>query len=318
MKDILKMVCLGGKRFLRILKRITLYFLKKLIDVIIFVSERAKTEFELRNYINYQYDEFYLRRNYSNLISKVYSGKLVHLDIGSRGGSLEIVQKYSDFFETIMCEPEKEEAEKLRAMGCKVIDKPIFGESKEVPFFETRLPHGSSIYKPKGPYLDFYNSDPEYLSLYDTVKETTMLCSTISEELSCLKIPELDFLKIDTQGSDLDILTGLGDYHPLIIMTEVQYLPFYNGAPSTYKVCQHLIDSGYIPFALTSHLARVLCPTYGDGYFMPSWVEPKGVELIQSREEKYIALMLMFGQVKILKFVNKKITLRNKNFIESL
>ena len=51
---------------------------------------------------------------------------------------------------------------------------------------------------------------------------------------------------------------------------------------------------------------------------MPSWVEPEGIKLIQSREEKYIALMLMFGQGKILKFVNKKIRLKNKGFIESL
>lgn len=306
------------RKILRSLKRMSLYLLEGLVNFIISLSEGARTEFELRNYINRRYDEFYLRRDYSKLVSEIYRGKLIHLDIGSRGGPLEIVRKYSDSFETIMCEPVKDEAENLRKMGCKVIDKPIFRESREVPFFETRMPHGSSIYRPQGPYLDFYNPDPEYLSLYDTVKETTMLCSTIFEELSLLKVPELDFLKIDTQGSELDILMGLGDYQPLIIMTEVQYLPFYDNVPSTYKVCQYLIDSGYIPFALTSHLSRTLCPTYGDGLFMPSWVESKGVELIRSREEKYIALMLMFGQTKILKFVSDKIKLRNRDFIESL
>ena len=307
-----------SQKFLRTFKKVSLYFLKKLVHFMVFFSERARIEFELRNYTNRYYDEFYLRRNYSKLISKIFKGKLVHLDIGSRGGSLGIVQKYLDFFEIIMCEPVKEEAEELRRAGYKVIDKPIFSKATGVPFFETRMPHGSSIYKPKGPYLDFYNPDPEYLSLYDTVKETTMLCSTISKELSRLEIPELDFLKIDTQGSELDILMGLGDCRPLIIMTEIQYLPFYEGVPSAYQVCQHFLDSGYIPFALTSSLARTLCPTYGDGFFMPSWVEPKGIELIQSREEKYIALMLMFGQTKILKFVNNKIKLRNRSFIESL
>jgi len=307
-----------SRKCLRSAKKLALFFLKKIVNFIMFCSEWSRTEFELRNYINRYNDEYYLRRNYSKCISEINFGKLIHLDIGSLGGPLEIVQKYSDYFEIIMCEPIKEEADKLRQEGYKIIEKPMYKESREVTFFETQLSAGSSIYKPKGPYLDFYNPDPDYLALYDTVKETSMLCSTISEELSQLKVGELDFLKLDTQGSELDILKGTGHYRPLIIMTEVQYLPFYDGVPSTYEVCQYLIDLGYIPFVLTSSLARTLCPTYGDGIFMPSWVEPKGVELIRSREEKYIALMLMFGQIEILKFVNKKIKLKNQSFIESL
>lgn len=307
-----------SRKVLRGFKRIGRYILEKTANFIIFLSKYVRTEFELRNHINRRYDEYYLRRNYYKLISKVYNGRLMHLDIGSRGGSLEVVQKYSDFFETIMCEPEKKEAENLRKQGFKVIDKPLFRESTEVPFYETRMPDASSIYKPHGPYMDFYNPDPTYLFLYDTVKETTMTCSTISQELSKLKVLELDFLKIDTQGSELDILMGLGDYQPLIIITEIQYLPMYDDMPNAYKVCQYFFDSGYIPFSITSHHARVLCPTWGDGFFMPSWADPRGIDLIRSREEQYIALMLMFGQVEILKFVNNKIELKNKKFIESL
>ena len=306
------------RKFLRVLKKLALYFLKKVVNFVMFCSERTRTESELRNYINRYNDEYYLRRNYSKLISEISFGKLNHLDIGSHGGPLEIVQKYSDYFEIIMCEPIEEEADKLLRRGYKIINKPMFKEPKEVVFYETQLSAGSSIYKPKGPYLDFYNPDPDYLALYDTIKETPMLCSTISDELSKLGIRELDFLKLDTQGSELDILKGAGNYRPLMIMTEVQYLPFYNGVPSTYEVCQYLIELGYIPFTLTSSLARNLCPTYGDGIFMPSWVEFKGVELIRAREEKYIALMLMFGQIDILKFVNRKIKLKNQRFIESL
>lgn len=306
------------KKILRSLKKMSLFVLKKIINFVMFCSERTKTEFELRNYINRYNDEYYLRRNYSKLISEIDFGKLIHLDIGSQGGVIDIVKKYSDYFEVIMCEPIKEEADEMRAQGYKVIEKPLSKESKEVTFFETQLSAGSSMYKPKGPYLDFYNPDPKYLALYDTVKETQIKCSTISEELSRLNVKELDFLKLDTQGSELDILKGIGNYKPVMIMTEVQYLPFYDGVPSTYEVCQYLINSGYIPFALTSSLARTLCPTYGDGIFMPSWVEPKGVELIREREEKYIALMLMFGQIDILKFVNRKIKLKHQSFIESL
>lgn len=287
------------------------------MEMIIAFSEFTRTEFELQHYINLFYYKYYLRRDYSSLISKILTGKLIHLDVGSRKGPLQIVQKYSAFMDVIMVEPEKEEVKNQRNKGFTVIEKPLSRESGEVTFLETRFPAGSSIYTPKGPYLDFINSDPSHLSQYDVVRETTMECSTISEELINLNVPELDFLKIDTQGSELDILMGLKAYRPLIIEVEIQYLPVYHDVPNAYQICQYLFELGYIPFSLTTHHTNALCPIEGDGYFMPSWVDARGSELIRSREEKYIALMLMFGQTQILKFVTKKMELKNRKFIET-
>ena len=39
-------------------------------------------------------------------------------------------------------------------------------------------------------------------------------CDTLSENLKELSIEHLDYLKIDTQGSELEILKGIGDYRP--------------------------------------------------------------------------------------------------------
>lgn len=306
------------KRALRFIKDISYLILCKVSVFIIWVSKFTRIEFELRNYINRHYYDFYLRKNFLKYIKKILNKKIIHLDVGSRGGVLEVVSKYSDFIEVIMCEPEKKEAERLRKEKNKVIDMPLSKEPGKVSFFEVQLLDGSSIYKPQGPFLDFYNSDPAYLSLYDVVRETTLDCSSIDVELTNMGISELDFLKIDTQGSELDIIKGLGDYRPLVMQVEIQYLPLYHDVPNAYQVCQYLFELGYIPFIITSPHARTLCPTWGDGFFMPSWVDLKGIKLIKEREEKYISLMLMFGQGKILKFVNQKIKLKNQKFINSL
>lgn len=307
----------SAKKFLKFLQRLSVLLSRKFMEMTIVFSEFTRTEFELRHYVNLFYDNYYMRRDYSPLISKILNGKLIHLDVGSRKGPLNIVRKYSNFMDIIMVEPEREEANDQRKKGFAVIEKPLFKRSGEVTFLETRFPACSSIYAPQGPYLDFINPDPVHLSQYDVVRKTTMECSTISEELINLKVPELDFLKIDTQGSELDILMGLKDYRPLIIELEMQYLPVYHDVPNAYQICQYLLELGYIPFSLTTHHTNALCPIEGDGYFMPSWIEPQGIELIRSREEKYIALMLMFGQTRILKFVNKKIQLKNQRFIET-
>ncbi|MDO8662355.1 MAG: FkbM family methyltransferase [Candidatus Omnitrophota bacterium] len=301
----------------RFIKRAIFFIQSKLSKFIIWSSQITKTEFRLRNEINRYYDDFYLRKDFSEYISRIFNGKLIHLDVGSRGGSLEITKKYSKFMEIIMCEPEKREAKKLREEGFKVIDMPLSKDCQEATFFETRMPAGSSIYRPQGPYLDFYDTEPDCSFRYEIINQRVINCSTLSKELSNLGVLDLDFLKIDTQGAELDVLMGLGKYRPLIMQVEIEYLPLYHNMPNAYQVCQYLFELGYIPFTLTSHNARALCPIWGDGFFMPSWVDPKGIELIQAREEKYIALMLMFGQLTILKFVNEKIKLRNASFIKS-
>lgn len=306
------------RRFLWILKRIARYSLSNVARVVIFLSELARVRFEVKREINQYIDDYCLRHDFSKLISKVLNEKIVHLDVGASGGPIAVVKKYSRFFNMILCEPVPKEVEPLLEKGYKVIPKALYKEVGEVTLFETRLPYGSSIYKPQGPYLDFYNPDPNYLSLYDTVRTTSVQCSTISKELSDLKVTEIDFLKLDTQGSELDILKGLGNYRPLVIISEIEYLPLYHEQPTAYEVCQYIFNLGYIAFALPSSPSPTFCPVYGEGCFMPSWVDPRGIDLILSREEKYIALMLMFGQGKVLKFVNSKIKLRNRDFIEFL
>ena len=238
--------------------------------------------------------------------------RLTCLDVGARGGAHEVVQHYDSFFSVVMCELDKKEAEQLRSDGHRVIDKGLAGDEGTVTFFECRQPHGSSIKRPLGPYMDFYNADPEYLALYETVHEHTLECTTISGALSELGIPVLDFLKLDTQGSELAILKGMGDYAPLIIVCELQYLPLYHDTPAAYEICHYLYGLGYIPFSLTSFRSEGLCPIEGDGFFMPAWEHPMGKKLIEGREAEYMALMLMFDQGEILSFAARKLQLEIK------
>ena len=44
-----------------------------------------------------------------------------------------------------------------------------------------------------------------------------------------LNIDYIDFLKIDTQGAEANVIFGLGSYRPLCIYTEVQFIPLYKG-----------------------------------------------------------------------------------------
>lgn len=179
------------------------------VGFFLWVAHVTRTEFDLRNWINAQYDDFYLRRNFSGELAKILNGKIMHLDVGARGDILPICHKYNQSFDIILCEPEPVEADRLQQKGYRVIPKALYRSVGKIILYETPCESGSSIYRPQGPYLDFYDPDPVNNAQYAVVRKTEIPCSTIALELEALKIAGLDFLKIDTQGAELDILMGL-------------------------------------------------------------------------------------------------------------
>ena len=56
------------------------------------------------------------------------------------------------------------------------------------------------------------------------------------------RIIEIGALKIDTQGSELEILKGLGEYFPLMMKVEVQIISMYENVPNWGDLINHLYD----------------------------------------------------------------------------
>ena len=70
-------------------------------------------------------------------------------------------------------------------------------------------------------------------------KVENIQCDTINNLLSELHIKNLDYLKIDTQGAELDILKGIGSYRPLLIRLEVHIFSMYKNVPSWNKLLNY-------------------------------------------------------------------------------
>ena len=262
------------------------------------------------------FDTLYLGNDFTSKIEQILDKKLTCIDVGARGKFPEVVLKYIRFFETVQCEPESKEAERLRNLGKKVIEDVIYSKKTEIDFYETRDLHASSIYKPQGPFLDLYNSDPAYIARYEAVQIHKLMANTLKNVLEDLQVQQIDFLKIDVQGAEKDVLEGLGDYRPLLLIVELQFLPLYHDVPYGSEILNYLNkELGYIPFILSHNFNGAMYPNVKDGFFMPNWMDPRGRKLILEREKEYIALMLMFGQTRILKHVANKIDMKNKSFI---
>ena len=290
-------------------------------------KSKILTLFKLRSRVINQLTSLRLKanksENYSNLVSKLLlNEKIVALDVGAQGGFNENIfpKKYNDFFSPIMVEPIKDEADKLRKENYKVISKGLWSNNcvKKLYIMEKRL-GSSSLYKPNKDAYALYDLKKKNYPSFEVSNEIDIECTTIKESLNNLNIKKLDFLKIDTQGAEIEILKGLGNYLPLLLKIEVQIVPMYENIPDWSELINHLYKLNYMTCEweeIGNHATH--SPVEMDMLFIPNYLNHAGKELIMSRKKKFISLMLIFGQIKLLQIISTKLNFSETPEIEKL
>lgn len=122
----------------------------------------------------------------------------------------------------------------------------------ESTLYVTKHPMCSSLYPPNESYLARFSGLPELANLDFTVKlETTTLDNFCQAE----EINEIDFLQVDVQGADLQVLEGadltLGR-SILAIQVEVEFSHSYINQPLFADVDIYLRKQGFTLFDLTT------------------------------------------------------------------
>ena len=306
----IKLIVLKVTRFFyRIISKI-IYLLIPIISKILIALRLNSRIINQLNRLRY---ESHKTDDHSNLISKLLvDNKLIALDVGAQGGFFEsniFAKKYNNFFDSIVVEPLSNEAEKLSKKNYKVITKGLWSTNckKKLYVLGKRL-GSSSMYKPSKDNYDLYNFKKKDFSLFDITNEIEVECTTANESLNKLNIKHLDFLKIDTQGSELEILKGLGEYRPLIIKVEAQVVPMYEDVPNWSELMNYLYKINYMTsewVEIGPHLTR--SPVEMDMIFIPNYLNDLGKKLILSREKAFASLMLIFGHIKLLQVISEKL-----------
>ena len=123
-----------------------------------------------------------------------------------------------------------------------------------------------------------------------------------------MNIDHVDFIKIDTQGAELEIIKGLGDYRPLLLWIEVQFVSMYKDMPCFTELYSKLYELGYMICDQNEFSARqIKTPVEADVLFIPNILTKKGQAIIANKEREFAALMIMFGQDRALKLISNKL-----------
>jgi FkbM family methyltransferase len=293
------------------IKKFLLKLTKSIIKIILPILSKIFTILRVnRRVINYLNDKSINLNNYyefSNIINQLLKNKkLQALDVGAQGGfnsEIFFPKKYNNFFEPVMIEPIKVEAEKLKKNYKLVIDKGLWSSKmkKKIFILGNRL-GSSSMYEPDESSFSMYNLDKKNIDSFKVTDTHEIDCEQMSEALVKINVNELDYLKIDTQGAELDILKGMSSFRPLLIRLEVQIFSIYKGVPNWTKLVSFLDDLGYMVCEcrnIGSHKARLANEM--DMVFIPNFRNKLGRSLIKKNENKFISLMLIFGQLELLK-----------------
>lgn len=143
----------------------------------------------------------------------------------------------------------------------KHIPLALSNHSAEATLYVTQHPMCSSLYAPNEPYIERFERLSEFANLDFTLEiETTTLDAFCQQE----EIEAVDFLQVDVQGADLQVLQGaaqLLERSVLAIQIEVEFSHIYKHQPLFADVDTHLQARNFTLFDLIpAHRVRARSP----------------------------------------------------------
>ena len=189
--------------------------------------------------------------NHPSKLPRLFDGaSLTLVDVGARGGLSWQWQPFKHLITSVLVEPDPAEAaalvERLKGEGLqavKVIPKGLGARNGTAELNLLQNPECSSILEPNHPWLARF---PE-AGRFATSRRIPIELSTLDHELALLGVTACDFLKLDVQGYELEVLDGAQATagRCLAIEAETSFSEIYRGQPLFGQIDSRLRPLGF-------------------------------------------------------------------------
>lgn len=247
--------------------------------------------------------------------------KLRLLDIGSANPRLEEGWNKLDNVEIVMFEPDQRSYNDLLANkknNYLVFNYVLSSKDENRKLFLTKKPECTSLFKPN---MKYHNKFPNS-QRWEIVQILDVECKSLKSIYK--EVGEYDFIKIDTQGSELDILQGSiggGLETTLGIESEVEFLELYEGQPLFGDMCKFMINNGFEFYDFVveyrygrRELNRKGQLAFADALFLrtPEWVCDNFLNktIDENKVWNYFKICRVYGKTDLIEVVAEKINLK--------
>lgn len=169
--------------------------------------------------------------------------RIVIVDVGAANGFNSVAwEQFKDRLQLIMFEPDQRSFNNLVASQNELVYNAALAECEETrDLYLTRKPELSSFYRPNKKYLDLFPNKDRW-DILECIQVKTSPLHSFQEQIG-----QVDFMKLDTQGSELEILRGSAQMLQgcLGVELEVEFIELYEGQPLFGDVCQYLKSRGF-------------------------------------------------------------------------
>ncbi len=182
--------------------------------------------------------------------------KLVVLDVGCRWGFAQKFMAANDLFQIFGFDPDPKECERLAKYyadpAITLIPLALAQTVGSRTLFITQEPACSSLLEPNPDLTEHYPA----LACARQVSTTEIETTTLDLWAAKNKVAIVDYIKIDTQGSELEILKGAEDMLQKVrcLEVEVEFNPIYLGQPIFSEVDIFLRSQGFVLWKLSNHV----------------------------------------------------------------
>jgi lipopolysaccharide transport system ATP-binding protein len=193
------------------------------------------------------------------------NSKILVVDIGCRWGFAEKFIAHPDIFHVVGFDPDLEECSRLRQRyqhdAVTISSLGLAGIPGKRTLYRTQEPACSSLLRPDSSLTEHYPALRCAKHISSIIVETTTLDNWAEENLE----QAIDYIKIDTQGTELEILQGAVKALKTArcIDLEVEFNPIYTNQPLFSDIDQFLRNQDFMLWKLSNlvHYSRDGQPT---------------------------------------------------------